>query len=158
MALSLLSTFEAHGNEQALSELKSLISEYNKACVDKDISNLQSLYHPNSYAYETMEKQSDYFDKNDTKVQQQLLSLIGIHEDIATARVKFVVTSSLDRLPKVQTVDTIMVFRKHKEAWLYWDKIYLGFNVEENQANQRVDPTVKTPVESGNEQGTAGHP
>jgi hypothetical protein len=24
--------------------------------------------------------------------------------------------------------------------------------------NQRVDPTVKTPVESGNEQGTAGHP
>jgi hypothetical protein len=25
-------------------------------------------------------------------------------------------------------------------------------------ANQRVDPTVKTPVESGNEQGTAGHP
>jgi len=25
-------------------------------------------------------------------------------------------------------------------------------------SNQRVDPTVKTPVESGNEQGTAGHP
>jgi hypothetical protein len=26
------------------------------------------------------------------------------------------------------------------------------------KANQQVDPTVKTPVESGNEQGTAGHP
>jgi len=25
-------------------------------------------------------------------------------------------------------------------------------------ANQRVDPTVKTPVESGKVQGTAGHP
>ncbi len=30
--------------------------------------------------------------------------------------------------------------------------------LEEKEANQRVDLTVKTPVESGNEQGTAGHP
>ena len=28
----------------------------------------------------------------------------------------------------------------------------------DNSPNQQVDPTVKTPVESGNEQGTAGHP
>jgi hypothetical protein len=28
----------------------------------------------------------------------------------------------------------------------------------EKTQNQRVDPTVKTPVELGNEQGTAGHP
>ncbi len=29
---------------------------------------------------------------------------------------------------------------------------------DKESANQRVDPTVKTPVESGKEQGTAGHP
>jgi len=31
-------------------------------------------------------------------------------------------------------------------------------NDNKTMPNQRVDPTVKTPVESGNEQGTAGHP
>ncbi|MDF7802129.1 hypothetical protein P4C99_21840 [Pontiellaceae bacterium B1224] len=48
---------------------------------------------------------------------------------------------------------------------LRWNKIYqpvfkhgwVEFK-KENSANQRVDLTVKTPVESGNEQGTAGHP
>ena len=30
--------------------------------------------------------------------------------------------------------------------------------IEINSSNQRVDPTVKTPVESGKAQGTAGHP
>ena len=29
---------------------------------------------------------------------------------------------------------------------------------EEKKSNQRVDPTVKTPVELGKVQGTAGHP
>ena len=132
MAFSLLSTYEAHGNEEVLSEVKSLISEYNKSFTDQNIRTLQNLYHPDSYAYENMEKQSDYFDKNDAKVQKQLLSLIGIHEDIATARVKLIITSTSDRLPKVQTVDTVMVFRKHKNVWLYWDKVYLDFDVKEN--------------------------
>jgi hypothetical protein len=40
---------------------------------------------------------------------------------------------------------------------------YVGYTVWKKSrkiktANQRVDPTVKTPVESGNVQGTAGHP
>lgn len=39
--------------------------------------------------------------------------------------------------------------------WPILKVIELGINI---QTNQRVDPTVKTPVESGNEQGTAGHP
>ena len=30
--------------------------------------------------------------------------------------------------------------------------------LETKMHNQRVDPTAKTPVESGNEQGTASHP
>lgn len=30
--------------------------------------------------------------------------------------------------------------------------------IKEKNANQKLQPTVKTPVESGNDQGTAGHP
>jgi arginine exporter protein ArgO len=33
-----------------------------------------------------------------------------------------------------------------------------GIFTLKRKSNQQVDPTVKTPVESGNEQGTAGHP
>ena len=42
----------------------------------------------------------------------------------------------------------------------WWDnhKKYLEELISKKTANQQVDPTVKTPVESGNEQGTAGHP
>ena len=40
----------------------------------------------------------------------------------------------------------------------YVFKVGMVKHKKEKQANQRVDPTVKTPVESGNEQGTAGHP
>ncbi|WP_136078218.1 hypothetical protein [Pontiella desulfatans] len=42
------------------------------------------------------------------------------------------------------------------DKWL----VYVKKKAEEQKqkSNQRVDPTVKTPVESGNEQGTAGHP
>jgi uncharacterized protein YceK len=40
---------------------------------------------------------------------------------------------------------------------LPWDINWDSDN-EEKQSNQRVDLTVKTPVESGKEQGTAGHP
>ncbi len=130
MAISLLSTYEAHGNEQVLTEINSLISAYNEAFTAKEIGKLQNLYHPDSYAYETMGKQSDYFEKNDTNVQLQFLSFVGVDIDIAVARVKFVITSSSERLPKHQTVDTIIVFRKHKESWLYWDKVYLDFSEE----------------------------
>ena len=42
----------------------------------------------------------------------------------------------------------------------YYYSIDLGsyWKQQNKTANQRVDLTVKTPVESGNEQGTAGHP
>jgi uncharacterized membrane protein YphA (DoxX/SURF4 family) len=36
--------------------------------------------------------------------------------------------------------------------------IFWGAFTLKQKSNQQVDPTVKTPVESGNEQGTAGHP
>jgi hypothetical protein len=40
----------------------------------------------------------------------------------------------------------------------YESSFRLNINEMHGTSNQRVDPTVKTPVESGNVQGTAGHP
>ena len=44
----------------------------------------------------------------------------------------------------------------HKTKYLLWEDIknWMDINYQKS-ANQRVDPTVKTLVESGNEQGTA---
>ncbi|MDF7822850.1 hypothetical protein P4B35_02395 [Pontiellaceae bacterium B12227] len=42
-------------------------------------------------------------------------------------------------------------------VWYVYSISKAGLQIKKNRQNQ-VDPTVKTPVESGNEQGTAGHP
>jgi hypothetical protein len=47
----------------------------------------------------------------------------------------------------------IKVLNEKSEAWVSFDP-----NQKQEISNQQVDPTVKTPVESGNAQGTAGHP
>jgi uncharacterized protein YceK len=60
----------------------------------------------------------------------------------------FVLLSTID-IPISLVTDTCL---------LPVDTYFIFTKNEKNDSNQQVDPTVKTPVESGNEQGTAGHP
>jgi len=123
-------TMSASTDDDMQTVINSLISEYNKAYEAKDMTKMTSLFHPDSYSYKTMRSNGDYFDTSTAKITLNLLALIGMDKDIAVARVKSVVTSNLDSPPKVQSIDTIQVFRKHGEKWRFWDKLYLDVGEE----------------------------
>lgn len=65
--------------------------------------------------------------------------------------------TKIGRLFKVNSVPQDFVIDKNGTVFSYdYQDLHKAFT--RDNANHRVDPTVKTPVESGNEHGTAGHP
>lgn len=126
---------------------------------------LQSILH---FDPEKVECRPDHYGKNDengrytlfTNTEQVLVSqesrIVKIYDDILSA---IVLNGFEGLIPLIEDIESKT--RNAKIRDMSTEKLNLisgSKSAHQNKANQRVDLTVKTPVESGEAQGTAGHP
>jgi hypothetical protein len=161
-----------------LGQAAMLKQEAKSAIKEKEYDRAWKLFHEQKQQYLKHASRSEFTPSQtlalDASVSEDLANILrleGKHNDAFVHILYWIKTSS--HKTKSQEKKLVAYFNRAKIPALDLDEvnefvstanstdyrsIQAWLSEQIKTPNQRVDPTVKTPVESGNEQGTAGHP